>query len=308
MMTAPPYIDGATLMSLVSWNTAVLALESALARGVGDHTPRTAVPAAGGHLLLMPAANATAVGVKLAAVAPDNPAAGLPRIQAVYVLFDADTLTPRAFVDGTTLTTLRTPALSALAVRELAVEDAGLLVVFGTGPQAWGHVHAVSAVRKLREVSVVGRRHDRTAAFVGQLRAEGVNAVVGAPQDVASADIVVCATSARGPVFDGRLLAGHACVAAVGSHEPDARELDDAVFARASRVVVEDAPTALREAGDVVMAVAAGALRADRLVTVADLAALPPAEGIGVFKGVGMAWQDLAVAEAAHDAWLASRG
>jgi ornithine cyclodeaminase len=260
-------------------------------------------------LLLMPSRNAERVGVKLTSVAPGNPQLGLPRIQAVYVLFDAATLTPRVVVDGTALTTLRTPALSALAVRALASPDATSLLVFGAGPQAWGHVHALRTVRPLRTVRVIGRNPARLAALIERLRAEGVDANAGAAADVATADVVVCATTGRAPVFDGRLLPGHACVVAVGSHEPSARELDDVVFERAGRVVVEERGTALREAGDILSAVAAGVLDVEDLIDLADLigSAGPadvavPEPGITVFKSVGMGWQDLAVAEAADAA------
>jgi ornithine cyclodeaminase/alanine dehydrogenase-like protein (mu-crystallin family) len=305
-MTDLRYIGGAELMALVSWSQAITAIETALREGATRESgpPRTAVPTASGELLLMPAETARAVGVKLATVAPDNPATGLPRVQAVYVLFDADTLTPRVLIDGTALTTLRTPAQSALAVRDLAVPDAGSLVVFGAGPQAWGHVHAIAAVRPIRSVTVVGRSREHAADLVARLRAEGVDAVVGTADGVRGADVIACATTAVQPLFDGHLIADHACVVAVGTHKPQDRELDDAVFARAARVVVEERGTALREAGDVVAAIAAGALAADRLVDLADLSGLPRVVGVSVFKGVGMGWQDLAVAEAA---WLGRR-
>jgi ornithine cyclodeaminase len=250
----------------------------------------------------MPAATPEVVGIKLAGIAPDNPAAGLPRIQAVYVLFDAATMTPQAFIDGTALTTLRTPAQSALAVRDLAAMDAESLVVFGSGPQAWGHLEAIRAVRPIRKVTVVGRNLERAQALVDQIRADDLVAEAGTAEAVRGADVVVCATTARQPVFDGALLADHACVVAVGSHEPDARELDDTVFRRAGLVVVEDRATALREAGDVIQAIAAGALDENRLVDLVDRPP-SPADGITVFKGVGLAWQDLAVAAAAYSAW-----
>jgi ornithine cyclodeaminase/alanine dehydrogenase-like protein (mu-crystallin family) len=305
-----PFLDAGALASLMPWTAAITALEAALAAGAatGGGPPRFSVAEANGELLVMPAASSAGVGVKVTSVAPGNPRRGLPRIQAVYVLFDTDTLTPRALLDGTALTTLRTPAQSALAVRSLARADAAELLVFGSGPQAWGHVHAISQVRRLRTVRIAGRDATRQAGLVDRLRAEGVTAVAGTADDVPSADIVVCATTARQPVFDGRLLAERACVVAIGSHEPDARELDDTTFARAARVVVEERSTALREAGDVLQAIAAGAWDAGRLVELADLAQLPAEVGIGVFKGVGMGWQDLAVAEAAYAAWLARNG
>lgn len=300
-----PFLDAAALSSLVSWTDAIAALETALDQGaqLAGGPPRFAVEQAHGELLLMPAATAERVGVKLTSVAPGNPRLGLPRIQAVYVLFDAATLTPRAVVDGTALTTLRTPALSALAVRALAAEDVASLLVFGSGPQAWGHVHALAAVRSLRTVRVAGRNPERQAALIGRLRDDGFQASAATGADLATADIVVCATTARQPVFDGRQLAEHACVVAVGSHEPAARELDDAVFRRADRVVVEERGAALREAGDILQAIAAGALDAGDLLDLAQLATLAPGPGISVFKSVGMGWQDLAVAEAAYATW-----
>jgi ornithine cyclodeaminase/alanine dehydrogenase-like protein (mu-crystallin family) len=216
-------------------------------------------------------------------------------------------MTPLVLMDGTALTTLRTPAQSALAVRTLVVTEAATLVVFGTGPQALGHVLAIRSIRTIRRVTVVGRNLDHAASLVDRLRDGEVDAVAGSAEAVRSADVIVCATTARQPLFDGHLLADHACVVAVGSHEPDARELDDTVFERASRVVVEERAVALREAGDIIQAIAAEALSADRLTDVADLSGLPHLAGIGVFKGVGMGWQDLAVAEAACAAWQLNR-
>jgi ornithine cyclodeaminase/alanine dehydrogenase-like protein (mu-crystallin family) len=87
---------------------------------------------------------------------------------------------------------------------------------------------------------------------------------------VAAADIVCCCTTAREPLFDGALVADHATVVAIGSHEPDARETDDTLVARAT-VVVESRTSALREAGDVILAIDSGATTADQLVTLAEL-------------------------------------
>ena len=292
-------IDGDEVRALVPWSDAIDAIDRAVADPDRSGPPRIGVPATGGELLVMPAADRSAVGVKLAGVAPGNPAKGLPRIQGVYVLFDAETLSPRAVIDGTALTNLRTPAQSALVVRDTAVPDARTLLVYGTGPQAWGHVQAIRTVRPIESVAVVGRNAGTTKDLADRLLADGIEVREGPAED---ADIVVCATTAREPVLDGRLVADHACVVAIGSHEPDARELDTTVFRRAAQVIVEDPEAALREAGDVVMAIDEGGLTADRLTPIGDRRRV---EGITVFKGVGMAWQDLAVAHAVHDKWLA---
>jgi ornithine cyclodeaminase/alanine dehydrogenase-like protein (mu-crystallin family) len=268
-----PFLDVGAL-SVVE---AADALEAALAAGLDPDAgpPRSALPVGEGELLVMPAAAGGYAAVKLVTVGPRE-----PRIQGVCVLFDAGTLAPIALLDGIALTNLRTPAVSALAVRRLAAPDASRLVVFGRGPQARAHAEAVAAVRPIAEVDLLGR----DAADRDDL--------------VAAADVICCCTTAREPLFDGGLVAEHACVVAIGSHEPAARETDDALASRAT-VVVESRDTALREAGDVVGAVEAGALDPGELVTLRDVVAgteLPP--GPRLFKSTGMAWEDAVVAAA----------
>ena len=170
--------------------------------------------------------------------------------------------------------------IGAATCRRLAAEGARRLLVFGRGPQGRAHVEAIRAVLPIEHVAVVGRDH-------------------GDPADlVAAADVICCCTTARQPLFDGALVADHATVVAIGSHEPEAREVDDVLAARAS-VVVESRTSALREAGDVI---AAGLAAAD-LITLADLvrgrAAADPARP-RLFKSTGMAWEDLVVAAAVH--------
>jgi hypothetical protein len=121
----------------------------------------------------------------------------------------------------------------------------------------------------------------------------GVVVREGSRADVAEADIIVCATSAKEPVFDSALLSNSACVLACGSHEPDARELDTTLMSR-GYVVVEDAATALRETGDVIRAVADGALRLEALVAAEVVTGGGSGRSAAVFTSVGMAWEDLA--------------
>lgn len=305
-MRSLPFLDASTLASLVSLRGAQDALQRALHGGLdlAASGPRTAVPTRSGQLLLMPAESDDAVGFKLLGLAPGNPSAGLPRIQGLYILFDAATLTPRLLIDGSALTMLRTPAVSALAVHHLAPPNAQVLTIFGTGPQSRAHVSAIAAIRPISAVRVVARRPGAAAALCMTLRADGIFATPGTEQDVVDADIVVCATTSAVPLFDGELLADRACVVAIGSHEPGVRELDEQVFARASKVVVEDCETALREAGDVITAIDRGALVPSDLIDMVEMLSSPRPQGVSVFKSVGMGWQDLVVAEAAHAAWL----
>jgi ornithine cyclodeaminase len=295
-------IDADGVRAGIGWADAVAALREALIGGLhpGSQPARSSVATAAGELLLMPAEHGGMVGVKVLSVAPRNDALGLPRIQASYILMNAETLSPRAVLDGAALTTLRTPALSAVAVDALATPDSHRLVVFGAGPQAEGHIHALRVVRPIEQVRIVSRSPGAVTALLERLDEDGIVASAGTPDDVVSADLVVAATSAAAPVFDGGLVRGHAVVVAVGSHHPGRRELDAALLGRAV-VVVDDVETALREAGDVILAIEDGPLRADDLVGLSGLissAQVPVRRSPAVFKSVGMGWQDLVIADA----------
>ena len=278
---------------MIGFPAAVAALRSALCEGLDPEAgvARSVVPVSHGQLLLMPAEWGRFAGVKVASVAPDNPARGRPRIQGTYLLLDAATLTPLTTMDAQELTAVRTAAVSALVVDVLARPSAARLVVFGTGPQARGHVAAIRAVRPVTDVAVIGRSGADSFA-------SSVDGRVGAVGNVADADVVVCATTSRTPLFDGGLVRPGAVVVAVGSHEPGAREVDDTVMGR-STVVVEARSAVLREAGEIVQAVASGVLDPS---TVVDLAAVVRGAVVVdrgrpvLFKSVGMAWEDLVIA------------
>ncbi|MCP2350834.1 ornithine cyclodeaminase family protein [Nonomuraea roseoviolacea] len=319
--SALPYLDAGTLRRLVPMSRAVDVLEEALRGGLDpEDTPlRTAADLPGGQLLLMPAAAGRYAGVKAVTVAPGNPGRGLPRIQGTYLLFDGGTLTPLAALDGVALTSLRTPAVSALAVRHLAEPDARELLVFGTGPQAYGHAEALAAVRPVRGVTVAGRDPGRAEALAAHcrsalgLRARALPLTGDGPElraAVSRADLIACCTTARLPLFPGALPRDGATVVAVGSHEPDARELDDDLVAR-STVVVEARSSALAEAGDVIVPIGHGTITTGHLAgNLAELIAgrLTPGSGPRVFKSTGMAWEDLVVAAAAYEAWDVGSG
>ncbi|RBP68063.1 ornithine cyclodeaminase [Brevibacterium sanguinis] len=295
-----PFVTADEVRRRISVDTARELIAAQLRAGFdpADDPHRIPIDAGSGHLLLMPSVLGQWVGVKIASVAPGNPDRGLPRIQATYMLMDADTLTPRLLVDGSALTELRTPATSAVACDRLAAEDARTLVVFGTGPQAIEHVVALDAIRDLAEIRIIGRSRGRLTSALEILSARGITAEEGRVEDVPDADIVVCATSASRPLFDASLVSVGTCVIAMGSHEPDLRELPGALLSGA-QVVVEDRAAAMREAGDIVLAVDEGHLSVEDLVPLADLvrgrAARDP-QRVNVFKGTGMSWQDLAVA------------
>jgi ornithine cyclodeaminase len=284
------YLDEAAVRAAVSVPDAVAALRSGLAAGAPPQPVRGSTAWTGGELLVMPAEAGSVAGVKLVTVG-----SGPVRVQGVYVLFDAATLTPLVVADAVSLTLLRTAALSALAVSQLAPAEASSVAVVGTGPQAREHARAMCAVRPIESVIVRGRT--RAAELAADLQGE-LGVPVTAGNDVSRADIVCLCTTATTPVVSAADLAPNACVTAIGAHVPDAREVAADVVA-SSFVVVDDASAARHEAGDLIMAVADGAVSEN--VFDVDLAALvrglavPP--GRTLFKSVGFGLADLLVAQ-----------
>ena len=297
-----PWFSADEIFARVGFGAAVRALQAAVRGGLdpAHDFSRSILNVDQGQLLLMPSESADFVGVKVATVAPGNPQLGRPRIQGTYLLMDAGTLSPVALLDGVALTTLRTPAVSAAVADLLAPADVEHLVVFGSGPQAWGHVEAMRAIRRIDRLTVVGRHPGRAEALAERARASGLPARTGTPDAVGDAQLIVCATTARTPLFDGGLVPLDSCTVAVGSHEPDARELPGALIGRA-QVVVEDSQVALREGGDVLIPLREGVIEAGSLVPMRDI--LTGAVAVDrarprVFTSSGMSWQDLVVAAA----------
>ena len=188
------------------------------------------------------------------------------------------------------------------------------LTVFGTGPQARGHAEAMLALYEISEVSLVGRdsaRRDRLAAHLADtgvpVRVSGPDASAAA---VARADVICCCTSAPAPLFDGTLVKADAVVVAIGSHSPRMREVDDTLVNRAS-VVVESRASVLREAGDVVIPLAAGVVREEDLYPLRDVvtgSVQLPTGGPRLFKGTGMPWQDLVVGAEIYRGYVTAHG
>ncbi|WP_438291174.1 ornithine cyclodeaminase family protein [Streptomyces sp. HUAS TT7] len=295
------------LAALLTPAAAADALAAVLEEGLDpEQCPeRSNVPVPAGELLVMPAASATYAGVKIAGVVPANPGRGLPRITGSFLLLDGPTLLPLALLDAAALTTVRTAAVSALALDALAEPDAARLVLFGAGPQAHAHLESALNTRELTHVTVVSRTGGAAERLVTYARELGLEARAGEPSDVSCADLVICCTTAHEPLFDGRRIPEHATVVAVGSHRPAVRETGSELVRRSS-VWVEARTAALREAGDLLIPLAEGVIGEDHIAgTLADLVrgeAEAPSDRPRFFKSVGMAWEDLAVAAAVHRA------
>ncbi|WP_370971171.1 ornithine cyclodeaminase family protein [Amycolatopsis sp. cg9] len=209
--------------------------------------------------------------------------------------------------DAVEITTLRTGAASGVATDLLAPPDAGRLALLGTGAQAADQVRAVAAVRPVRHLAVFGRDRSRASAFTARLGAEFPDVtmrVAGSAEDaVSDAEIVCCATSSSTPLFAADALPERVHVNAIGSYLPSMRELPAELLATAECVVVDQVEAALEEAGEVIHAVETGLLARGELVELGHALREPPAVGgRTVFKSVGLAVQDWAVARLLGDA------
>jgi ornithine cyclodeaminase len=298
-----PFLDGDELRRRLPMRDAIDALETAFRDGDPSATPlRSQVATPGGTLLTMPAVGQAGVGVKLVTVTGANPAAGLPLIHAVYVLFDPITQSPVLLVDGAALTALRTAAVSGLATTHLARADAQRLVIFGAGVQATAHLDAMTAVRPITHLAVVTRTPARADDLLTRARASGIEASLEDAEVVSSADIVCTCTTAVTPLFEGGSLADGSHVNAVGTFQPHTREVDTATVQRA-RVVVETRAAALDEAGDLLIPIGEGAIgpqhvRADLQEVVHGARVRSDPGDVTLFESVGLAFEDLAVAGA----------
>ena len=264
---------------------------------------RTVVTVTGGTLLVMPAAAPTAAGVKVLAAA--TTASWRPAIGGAFVLVGLATGRVRAVLDGAALTALRTPAVSAVATHCLAARDAAVLGVVGTGVQARAHVDAMLAIRPtIAEVLVVSRRSDRAAALCADVAAAtGRRARPVVVAELPAADIVCTCTPATAPVLDSASLAPGAHINAVGSYRPGMVEVPGSVLTGAD-VYVDDVDAAREEAGDLLAAAAAGEWAwADLAGDLSTLVTAPRRRQSrrSVFKSVGLAVEDLAVAELVAD-------
>ncbi len=203
--------------------------------------------------------------------------------------------------DATIVTTLRTGAVTGVATDLLAPADAGKLALLGSGAQAADQVRAIAAVRKLREVTIHSRTTDNAHALAERLSEEFRSVTVRVAETVeealADAEIVNCATSSETPLFALSALPENVHVNAIGSFRPSMRELPPELLATASVVVVDQLEAALEEAGEVIHALDKGDVERASIVELGAALENPPEiAGRTVFKSVGVAAQDWAIA------------
>lgn len=265
-------------------------------------------PGAPGLMGLMPAWSAAAgFALKSICVMPGNPARGLDAHQGTVTLFDGETGEPTAILDASAITEIRTAAVTAVATRALAREDARVLALLGAGVQGRSHIEALSHVRDFAEIRIFAPTRSHAQALAASCGRDGVVVAESAQAAVRGADVVVCATSSTTPVLAHDWLELGAHVNAVGASTPNARELDTATVAAAA-MFADSRESVTHEAGEFALAVREGAIEGIAHVC-AELGEVLAGQAPGrtdagqltLFRSLGLAVEDLAAAHFAVD-------
>jgi ornithine cyclodeaminase len=268
--------------------------------------PLMRIPQKAGILGMMPAYMETpdALGVKVITVFNGNHGTEYDSHQGVVLLFEADHGSIVAVIDASSVTAIRTAAVSGVATRLLARADAHDLCILGSGVQARTHLEAMLVARAVTRVRVWSRNAEAARAFAhaaSQRHDIAVEAVESAQKAADGADIICTTTSAREPILQGDWISHGAHVNAVGSSTPTARELDSAAVARA-KLYVDRRESALNEAGDFLIPKSEGVIGDNHIrgelgeLLLGTHTGRESADDITLFKSLGLAVEDVAAA------------
>jgi alanine dehydrogenase len=297
----PLYLREADVDALLPPADAVEAVEGCFARLAGDaveNRPRFRLGLEDGRLHVMAAADLELGVAGLKAYSGFRTGA-----RFLVALFAADRPELLALIEADRLGQRRTGAASAVAAKHLARADARTLGVLGTGWQAESQVECLrAALPGIERVVAYSRSEERLDEFCKRFGAEPAEY----NSDAAEQDVVVTVTSSRDPVLRGEWLREGALVCAVGANRLDARELDNAVIERAAFICCDSKGQARLEAADLVEPVEQGVLdwlEVHELAEVVggELHGRARDEDIVLFKSIGIAAEDIAVAKLVYD-------
>jgi len=260
-----------------------------------------------GALGMMPAymQDLNAIGLKVLTIFPGNHGTPYDSHQGAVLLFEAQHGCLLAIMDATEITAIRTAAVSGLATKLLAREEARDLAILGAGTQARTHLEAMLLARKITRVRVWSRNADHAKKFAereSQRHNINVEPLPTAKEAVIDADIICTTTAAQEPVVYGDWLKAGAHINAVGACTPITRELDTAAMLK-SRLFVDRRESALNEAGDFIIPKKEGALDDSHIrgeigeILLGQIPGRTSPDEITLFKSLGLAIEDLASAQ-----------
>jgi len=255
-----------------------------------------------------------ALACKVVTVFKNNPAKNLPTIFGKVLLQDPETGDVICIMDGGYLTAVRTGAASGVANKYLARKDKNQIIgIYGTGVQAKMQLWAMKETVNISKVLVYDINEDAANRFVEETKEMlGLNIEkTSNPDELLESDIICTATSSPTPLFDGNKLKPGTHINNIGSHTPNARELDTATVKR-SKFVGDSKEACLKEAGDIMIPLKEGSVTEDHFY--AELGDLVTGKKKGrtneneitVFKSNGLAIQDAATAKLIYDKAVAA--
>lgn len=270
--------------------------------------PMIRLPSSPNIFALMPAylGQPKSVGVKVLTVFPGNHGTPIDAHQGAVLLFEADHGRLLAIADATTVTAIRTAAVSAVATQLLARAEAADLAILGAGTQAHMHLEAMTIVRPVRRLRVWSRTfaHAERLADVAREQFDLPAEACASPAEAVKGATIVCTTTASPtPLLESSWLEPGAHINAVGACFPTTRELTTDVVQR-SRLYVDRRESALTEPGDILIPLGEGAIGKEHIIAEIGELLLPGGERlrrrsddeITVFKSLGLAVEDLAAA------------
>ena len=243
--------------------------------------------------------------MKAICVFPDNPAQGKDAHQGAVILFSRETGEMLALMNASEITAIRTAAVSAVATRLLAREDARELAIIGAGVEARTHLAALACVRPITRARVSARNFEHTEQLAREMQSSipfPIEPVESNEAAVRDADVLVTATSSLEPVIRKEWVSPGAHINAIGTHSPGSREIDSGTMA-AARIFVDRRESALNEAGDYLLAAKEGVIGPENIVAEIGELLIETKQGrastteITLFKSLGLAIEDVACAQ-----------
>ncbi|CAM4224077.1 ornithine cyclodeaminase [Bacillus manliponensis] len=250
---------------------------------------------------------------KIVSIFPENTQQGKKSLQSLIVLSETNSGDHVATIEASYLTTLRTGAMSGIATKHFARQDANTCAIIGCGAQALGQIQAVMEVCNLTRILLINRTSAKAYELKNQLHElypnwlGSIEIIPSADEAAKQSDIIICSTTSTTPVFDGKLLKQGTHINAIGSYQPHMQELDVTTLQRSDKVIVDTLEGAQHEAGDFLVAI--NEKQWDFSNVYCELGDVitgvkegrTDAEEITLFKSVGVAFLDTVVASAIYE-------
>lgn len=304
-------INQSEVTEVLSMESCISVMETAfvdLARGEATQNLRSAIPLKKGNLMGFMPGNLEKQGVfgaKVITVFPDNHHLhNLPSHQGVVLLFDSETGVIKASVDGTKITAIRTAAVSGVATKILAKQQAETLCILGTGEQARTHLEAMLLVRPIKRVNVWSRSLENANLFKREMENKfnvSIEAFEKVEDAVFEADIICTLTGAKNPILKGEWIKKGVHINAVGACSSSTRELDSELVKK-SLLYVDRIESAINESGDYLIPLKEGVIKEGHIMgelgdlLIKKIDGRDSEDAITIFDSLGLAIEDIAAA------------